>query len=295
MDSKSPHQHTDDALTPGQLLKLCWAAKWLVIGITLLVTVASGAAALILPKSYKAIAILSPANNSSSGQLGGLGNLASQFGGIASLAGISVGSGDSQKAESLATLQSEALTEQYIRQNDLLPMLYKDKWDVLKSQWKDMRPGKVPTLWKANAYFKKKVRGVTTDPKSGLIVLSITYSDPHVAAKWANDLVKMTNEYLRDKAVNESERNIAYLNDEASKTNIVEVRLAIYKILENEINKMMLARGNNEYAFKVLDPAFAPERASSPDLLLWTIGGVFGGFLISGVIVFVRETRRSRI
>ena len=92
-------------------------------------------------------------------------------------------------------------------------------------------PSKVPSLWKANAYFKKKVRTVYNDPKTGLIILTITFGDPHIAAKWANDLVKLTNAYLRDKAVAESERNIAFLNEEAAKSDVVEVREAVYKIM----------------------------------------------------------------
>jgi len=51
-----------------------------------------------------------------------------------------------------------------------------------------------------------------TDPKTGLVTLSITWNDPNIAAKWANGLVRMANDYLRDQAIEESERNIAYLD-----------------------------------------------------------------------------------
>ncbi len=55
-----------------------------------------------------------------------LSSLATQFGGLASLAGVSV-SGDSRRSESVAVLQSEALTEQYIQANNLLPVLFREK------------------------------------------------------------------------------------------------------------------------------------------------------------------------
>ena len=292
MDPTSPHQQNQNVVTSRELLKLAWNSKWLGIGLTLGLAVAAGIAAYAAPKAYKAVVVLSPATNASANQLSGL---ASQFGGLASLAGISVGGGDSQKAESIAILQSESLTEKYIERNDLTPLLFKNDWDAQKMQWKNSAPDKVPTLWRANAYFKKNIRGVSTDPKTGLIILSITYDDANVAAKWANDLVKMTNDYLRDKAVNESERNIAYLNEEAAKTSVLEARQAIYKILETEINKVMLARGNNEYAFKILDPAFPPERPYSPNTLLWIVGGFFGGTLLFVLTILARANWVGRL
>jgi uncharacterized protein involved in exopolysaccharide biosynthesis len=123
--------------------------------------------------------------------------------------------------------------------------------------------------------------------------MTITWRDPQVAAKWANDLVRLTNEYQRDRALRESERNVAYLNSEAAKTNIVGVERAIYSLLENEIKKMMLARGNEEYALKVIDPAVAPEKQSSPRPLLWTFGGAVGGFLVAAVFVLFRHAWRN--
>jgi hypothetical protein len=47
---------------------------------------------------------------------------------------------------------------------------------------------------------------------------------------------------------------------------------------QNEINKVMLARGSREYALKVVDPAFTPELPSSPKLSLWLLLDLFDGF-----------------
>jgi uncharacterized protein involved in exopolysaccharide biosynthesis len=280
-----------DEISLRDLVALLWAKRWLVLSITILATLVAGVAALVVEKKYLATVTLSPASGSQN-QIGTLGSLAAQFGGVASLAGISL-SGDSKRSESLATLQSEALTESYIRKNDLLPILYENLWDPVGKKWKETDPKKIPTLWKANQYFKKTVRGVTTDAKTDLVTLTITWKDPELAAKWANDLVRLANDYSRDRAIQESERNIAYLNEQASKTDVLGVRQAIYTILQNEINKEMLARGNSEYALKVLDPAFAPESPSSPKLSLWLIMGFFGGLFSAFFIVFVGNAWRG--
>jgi uncharacterized protein involved in exopolysaccharide biosynthesis len=207
-----------------------------------------------------------------------LGSSGSALGGLAALAGLSV-TGDSRKSESVATLQSEALTERYIEKNGLLQVIYRDQWDAAKQAW--VNQDKSPTLWKANQYFKKTLRTVTTDVKTGIITLTIKWKDPALAAEWANGLVSMTNEFMRNKAIEESERNIAYLTAEASKTSMVEARQAIYTILQGEINKSMLARGSSEYAFKIIDPARTAEKQASPIKSLWIIIGLFSGAFLA--------------
>jgi capsular polysaccharide biosynthesis protein len=277
------------------LVAVIWADRWLVLIITVIATASAVIATLAMEKQYQATVTFSPVSNTpGTGALGGLGSLASSFGGLASLAGISL-SGDAKKNEALAVLQSEALTEDYIRANNLLPILFSKKWDPVGKHWKPTDPEKIPTLWKANIFFKS-IRSVVTDPKTSLVTFSITWKDPKLAAKWANDIVRLTNDTLREQAIAEAERNIAYLTEQAAKTDQVGARTAIYSILQSEINKSMLARGNADYALKVLDPAFVPEIKSSPKLSLWGPIGLVGGLMLSLFLVFLRnEWRTARL
>jgi len=288
MDTVNPHTIAADHLRLTEVLEVLRRARWLAGSFILLATAAGLFLGLTLPKQYNAITVLSPVSNTSNGQFGsGLSSLISQFGGLASLAGLSA-SGDSKRAESLAVLQDEAPTEKYIAQNRLLPVLFDKQWNASTQRWKNTDPDKVPTLWKANQYFEKQIRSVTSDSKTGIVTLNIKWKDPHAAAKWANDLVRMTNEYLRAKAIAESERNVAYLNGEAAKTDVVQVKQAIYAILQTEINKEMLARGSEEYALKVLDPAVPPERPSSLPLMAWVAIGLFGSVVFCVVLAVFR-------
>jgi uncharacterized protein involved in exopolysaccharide biosynthesis len=272
-----------------------WRRKWLVVLLALACAAMAGVAALVFPKSYVATLVAAPAaGNSGGGALGGgLGAMASQFGGLASLAGITV-PGDSRKYESLAVLQSEALTERYISSHNLLPILYADDWDASKGAWKTNDAEKTPTLWKANRNFKR-IRNVSTDAKTGLITLSIKWSDPKLAASWANDLVALTNEYLRNKAIAEAEVNLAYLYAEAAKTDVVPVRQGIYTMIQGEINKAMMAKGTSEFSLKVLDPAVAPEKPSSPQLAIWVLAGFFCGTLFACLLAFVLESKAENL
>lgn len=283
----------DEADTREQL-SLLWSAKRLILAVTLACGALATAFAFLVPKQYEATVMLSPVSIKGGGQMGSLGGVASELGGIAALAGVSLGA-DTGKAEAVAVLQSESLTEGYIRQNGLLQILYRDDWDAARNAWKKLDPKKMPTVWKASRKFDKGIRKVVTAPKTGLVTLTITWTDPNLAAAWANGLVKMTNDELRDKAIRESERNIAYLNAEAAKSNVVEVRQAIYSIMKSEINRAMIARGSDEYAFKIVDPAVPPELASWPNKILWLLAGLALGFMLSVAVVFARASwKRSR-
>jgi uncharacterized protein involved in exopolysaccharide biosynthesis len=289
----SASEHLDDPVNIKRQLVFIWRNRLLIAACTLLVTAIAIVVGLLTPKRYEATTLLEPVTNrADSGRAGALGSLASELGGVAALAGLSM-SADTAKAEALAVLQSEALTERYIAQNNLLPILYANKWDVGRKAWKVDNPDKAPTVWKANRFFDKNIRKITTSPKTGLITMTITWTDPALAARWANEMVKMTNDQLRTKTIDESERNIHYLEDQVAKTNEVEVRRAIYSLMQTEINKGMLARGSLEYALKVLDPAVQPELASSPRKTLWAALGFGGGLFLGIFLAFMRAAWRE--
>jgi uncharacterized protein involved in exopolysaccharide biosynthesis len=292
MDQKTSYLPPPDAINLRGLLLELWRVR-IAAGCAIVICALGGVAAgLLMDKQYEASIILSPAaDEMSSGRLGGLASLASQYGGLASLAGLSM-PGKTKKEEVLAVLESELLTEAYIRENNLLPVLYAKQWDAASGKWTTDDPKKVPTLWKANRYFGKSVRQVKEDRKSGLVVMTIRWKEPRTAAKWANDLVKMTNDYLRAKAIRESERHIDYLNDQLKNLTIVDAQKAIYALLQDEINTQMVAKGREEYALKVIDPAVAPEVAVSfGPKMLGALGLVFGAFLAIATVAGIRTLR----
>jgi uncharacterized protein involved in exopolysaccharide biosynthesis len=287
-------QDLDAEISLTDAFGVIWTRRWTVLILVLVGTAAAGLATLVVHKKYTASVTLSAATPSgANGQMGGLaGGLASQFQGLAALAGVS-GTGDVKKSETLAVLQSESLTEAYIRDNNLLPILFPKQWDAVKKKWKVTDPEKMPTLWKANQYFKKNVRSVVTDAKTGLVTLTIEWNDPKIAADWANGLVKMTNDYLRNEQIAESERDIAFLTDQVVKTDVLGVKQVIYSVLQNEIEKLMLARGST--SLKVLDSAFVPEAPSSPKLSLWLPAGFAAGLVAALLLVFAQSSAAAPV
>jgi uncharacterized protein involved in exopolysaccharide biosynthesis len=287
MDQKTEAAGYQDEVTLRDVLAEMRSRKWSLSLIVVIFMVGGVAIGLISKKEYLASTLLSPATEETSGSMGGLSALASQYSGLASLAGITLPGGKG-KDEAIAALQSELITETYIRDQNLLPILYATLWDAEHNRWRTSDPQKTPTLWKANRLFSKQVRTVMED-KKGLVVLSIRWTDPKLAAQWANGLVTLTNKYLRDKAIQEAQRNIAYLNEQAAKTNVVEAQKAVYSLMESEINKEMVARGRDEFALKVIDPAFVPERPSSPGKTLLGLLGFGLGCTTVVLIAFGRK------
>lgn len=278
----------DQNITLSEYLGVLRRGRWLIAAFVAACAVLALLAGILQATRYTAVIVISPVSSSSGGsQLGGLSSLVSSVGSIASLAGISVGE-DSKRAQTLAVLQSSALTERYIAANNLLPVLYPKLWDPAAKRWKTTDPAKVPTLWKADRLFAKKIRTITVDPKTGIVTMVIVWRNPQQAADWANGLVEMTNEYLRTQAIDESQRNIDYLDDQAVKTTLVPVKEVIYGILESEISKEMLARGTKEYALKVLDPAQPPEVPSSLKPIGWLLIGLVTGIGTSLFLAFFR-------
>ena len=270
-----------------ELRRALWRGRILVLVLTLGLAGGAFVTALLLPKHYVSRVLVIPATKDS--RESGIGAALGQFAGLASLAGLTTQAGGF-KAEALATLQSDVLTVKYIKEQNLLPILFASKWDPAQKTWKSNVKGKaIPTLWRGNKYFSDTVRDVKDDKKTGLVSVEVTWTDPDLAAKWANEIVDLTNDYMRSKAIHESEANMAYLTEQAQKTNIVEMRQTIYTLMQGELKTAMLAEGNREFALKIIDPAVPAERPDSPKRGVWTVCGFFAGLLLSVLIVIGRE------
>jgi len=287
MQPPSPIANANDReITIAELSAILWLSKWRLLAVGVIGAAIAFGVSLLLPVKYDAVIVIAPVSSQSSSSK--LSDVASSFGGLGGLLGFA-SSGNEQKAEYIATLQSEALTESFIKDRNLLPVLYPKLWDSQANRWKTTDPNKLPTLWKANRLFAKSVRGITENAKTGLVTMTISWKDPAQAASWANGLVKLTNDYLRDKAIARSERNIQYLSSQAAKANEVELRTALFELMQNELKTEMVSRGNDEYALKVIDPAAIPEKQASPQPVLLSLSAALAAFALYALVIVVRR------
>ena len=84
---------------------------------------------------------------------------------------------------------------------------------------------------------------------------------------------------------------MTYLNNELEKARTVELRQVIHRLVETQIETIMLVNVRKDFVFRVMDPAVVQDvkRFVSPRrVLLAFIGLIFGGFLGLS-IALVRE------
>jgi uncharacterized protein involved in exopolysaccharide biosynthesis len=223
---------------------------------------------------FRAEAVLIPSDEMLGLNDGALGNL----GGLASLVGL--GKSGNKANEAIQTLKSHALVRTFIEGNGILPIIFHDRWDSSAGKWKVDRQGRVPTLEEGFKKFDKEILTVVENRKTGLITISVIWEDPVLAKKWTDGLIDGANDRLRTQAVDRSARTLEYLERISSTTSVTEVKTTIYKLIETEIKKQMIAAGGKDYAFRIVDPAVLPERKVSPSRSSFLI---FGALLLPAI------------
>jgi uncharacterized protein involved in exopolysaccharide biosynthesis len=265
-----------DEIDLRELFQTVWTGRWLIVWVTVLFALAAVAYIFFVRPWYKAEIVLAPSSQQSmaGGALGGLSSLSR----LAGLAGVNVAnSGDTQ---AVAVLKSKDLAKDFIIDMKLMPALLTE-----------LKKGKRPLdIRDAVKVFDKKVRLVNEDSRTGLVTLSIRWRNPDTAALWANTLAKYVNDRLRVQAEKRAERNVAYLKNEIASTSVVSLEQSIGSLLESEMQKLMLARSNQEFAFRVIDPGVVPISPDSPGPLIVLAASILAGGFVSILVLVVRRT-----
>ena len=293
----SPYQQHDDEIDLKELFLALWKGKWIIILITFLFAIGGVAYALSKPNIYKAEVILAPANGAQSS------GLSSQLGGLASLAGINIGSsGTDDKAMALAVLKSRKFVNAYIKKHNLLvPLMASKEWDQLtgelvinqevydisQKKWADDDKGESlePSAWEAYKTFLGAL-SVDENKDNGLVTLSITHLSPIIAKQWVEGLVTELNQWMKRESLDETKKNIGYLEGQIDKTSISDMQTVFYQLIEEQTKSLMLAEVQDEFAFKVIDPAVVPEEKVGPKrALICVLAVLLGGMLGVGIVL----------
>ncbi|MCF7822521.1 MAG: hypothetical protein K9M17_08815 [Mariprofundaceae bacterium] len=262
---------------------MIWGARKLILSITFAVALLAAGVSLLMPNIYRAEVLLAPV------KAGGLASALGGLGGLASMAGISIGGGGNVE-ENLAVLKSREFLWKFINDQKLMPILFEDAWDSEKKAWMKSDPKEQPNLWDAYRIFTEGgLLSVSTDKDSGLVHVGVEWRDAKLAADWANALVARLNEYLRRQAIARSNSSLKYLRDELMHTQIEDMRQALFELITREQSKAMLANTQKEFAFQVLDAAAEPDRKAKPKRSLIVILAAFITGFLAVIFVLIRE------
>jgi uncharacterized protein involved in exopolysaccharide biosynthesis len=265
-----------------------------IVALTVLGAAIGVTSALLMTPVYRAQAVVVPREDSAAGAIGR--SIMGQLGGLAGLAGGMLPAG-ANEAETIATLRSRALTERFIEERNLLPVLFEQQWDAGRGTWLETDPSLVPTLRDGFRMFDRQVRSVVEDRKTGLVTVAVDWKDPAVAADWANGIVALANDTLRARAMQEATDTLAYLDRELARTEKVELRTSMFQLVEAQQKTLMLASTRPDYALRVIDPAVTPgprDRLRPKRAVMSIVATGLGGLLGCVMALVLASRRRGR-
>ena len=270
-----------DELSLIELWKVLVEYKRLIIVFTALTTLGAIYYASTLPTIYKAEVLMIPASGGGGGGGGGLSN---RLGGLADMAGVSLGgsSAGAEGEQALARLKTRSFLTNHIKEKNLKPILFASRWSEQGKLWIDKEP--------SDREVSELLLGMVTtsmDPrdKAGLVTLSLEWENPHnpnKIADIANSLISNMNFHAKQRAIVEAKKSISFLEKELEQTSVLNSQTILYSLIEQQMGKIMMANIRDEFVFKVIDPAVNPKHAETkPILMVIFIGIILGIFLAS--------------
>ena len=308
-DQQFPQTAPDDEIDLRELFSIIWQGKWLIIAITAVFAIGSVVFAIMQPNTYKSEALLAPASEE---QGGGLSALAGQFGGLASMAGINLGSGGGVDKTQMAieVMKSRQFASQFIPKHNILPdLMAVEKWNLSDNsiiydaevyeadtnKW--VRDAKAPfkpepSMQEAYKEFTKIV-SVNSAKDTGMVTVSVEHFSPAIAQQWVTWLVEDINKVMKERDVAEANRSSEFLETQIAKTNVADIRTILYQLIEEQTKTIMFAEVRDEYVFKTIDPALVPEEEAGPKRALICVLGTMLGGMLAIMIVLIRHFFRK--
>ncbi len=277
-----------------ELVAHIWASKGLIIFITMLFAAGSVIYALNTPDKFTSTALLQVQSGTKSSN-----NNLSQLGGIASLAGISISSGNSNKSYyAVETLKSRDFLKHINSFEEVSPNLIAavgydfsknqtvfddSQYDAKIKKW--IRPETkerktIPSYLEVHENYMKLIN-ITIDKKSGYLKIRFEHYSPEFSFSFINLLINELNLVARQKDINESEKAIEYLLNQLETVDASNVKNSIGQLIDSQIERLMLANVREDYLVSTIDAPFIPEENSYPSRpMIAILGTLMGGILV---------------
>lgn len=189
-------------------LNLLKKYKKMIIGIVILASVFAIVVSLFLPKYYRAASIIIPISSKGSGG----SSLVSQFGGLASLAGVNLGGGAGDSDKIVAILRSRSLAENVINRENLMPTLLGTELRGEKQLEPDSQKERLAMEMAVIAL--RKAVTINDDKKSKTIQITGVFQDPETSARAVNAYVDGLQMFINTNAFTMAKRNRIFIEDQ---------------------------------------------------------------------------------
>lgn len=276
-------QQSEQSISVHDIWQIIAPLKWMLVTGAICGSLVGWGASWLFQPIYGATVTMLPTKSPESSN--GSGGLSGQVGGLAALAGINL-QGNENQVGAAEYLRSKTLIMKFIDTHDLMPVLYAGRWDGKKREGIPNWLGRIPTESSAVRKIKAGIIKISEDKRTGLITVAVDWHDPVLAFRWANDFVSLANDGLRRRAILDAQATIDYLNGQIEKTQTLEVKAALSRIIETQLKNLTLAKVREDYAFRVIDAAVLPDQDDivSPKRSLFAIAGLLIGASVFGWI-----------
>ena len=283
-------------LTLFTLFRFLWSKKYWVAGIPFVMTFFTALWTLTIPETYQSDTLLAPTEEA---QGAGLSEMVGQLGGIASLAGLSVGNDSTDNVTvAIAILNSRQFAKKFIEKYELaVPLVAGTGWnsetgeliidsdiyDVEQQEWVRAAKPNRPTVPIQQELYERlsELLMINRDSVTGLVTISLEFFSPRLAQHWLSLIVYEINEEMRQREISSAQGNIDYLQSKVEDLDNIEMVKVFYQLIEQETKDLMLAEVTSDFVFTVIDPPvvavdkFAPQRG-----LICIIVAAVSGFVV---------------
>ena len=320
-----PMPMDDEEISLLEYWNVVWQRKWMISALIFIVTAVTTIYSIMLPNIYRATAAILPVEQEKT-LPSGLAGMAAQ------IAGISL-PGSPTMDEIKGLLDSNILKKNLIEKYDLIYLLFPDKWDKEKKQWKE--PGRsTHTQWirylNPRFLLSRVVRKIHPAPESnnkqieendpapdiydgiraleGMIsvnekrtsselTISIEDKDPRFAAKLVEYLMVTLKEHMRDEALRVAKAQKEYLIKQLDTTTDPIIKNKIYELIAAQVEKETMIGNMEGFAFKVLDPPMVPDQKVKPKrarmVMLSMVIGTFLGVFLVFFMEYIKKERQN--
>ena len=308
MENKNQnHIIFDDEYSLNEIFSAILKRKILILLVSISAALGSVFYALSLSDIYTSSATLSPVDNS-----GSMSSMLGSYSSLAGLAGINVGGNSSKSEEAIERIKSlDFFSNHFIPNIKLEDLSAVEDWDSennsviynekvfneTEKKWirKVSFPLKtVPSNQEAYEEYQK-ILSIYESKKTGFIVISVSHPSPYIAKEWTEIIIYNINESMREIDREESLNSIDFVTKLMETTKLSEIRDALARLVENQMQTLMMASASEGYVFNVINAPVVQEKKSAPSrALICILGTLFGlviGIFISLFLHFFRKEK----
>lgn len=280
--------------------------KWQITGISLLGFFFAIIYLHMATPVYSVELKITPAPASSA--TGGLSKKLGSLGGLAALAGVSVGSSSGDSATPfdlyLEELKSRELANELAKDPQIMTTIYSGQWDKESKTWQKpqsilspvksalksvlgipQRPWRAPNGVALQGYMEAVVAIIKPSAKDPPItIISMEHPDPAFAIYFLSRMNELADMRIRRVALARATEYAAYLSAKMNSAIIAEHRKDLSEALSEQEKSIMSASSSLPYAAVIVQMPTASDRPVKPSPVLVLVLGMMSGLIIGALL-----------